>query len=385
MPILHHNRGAAGRLALAGKLLLLLGCAGTACAGSEVRIGVFALFKPHVVRLRAAPGSLLRLEVSTPQTGTRPAARSASRSVRCSPSTESGLPSTLEGFESAEVRLRGRELEVAAKGRSVAACELRAAVNGAGGGLILSIPGKIERTFSGAVLIGAGDSNLIVSVAMDLETAVASAVLAESLPAAPLEALKAQAVAARSYYLSHPRGRHEAFDFCDTTHCQFLREPPPSNHPAREAALQTRGLVLSFQGKPVEALYSSRCGGRTYSLAEVGMQAEAYPYFPVECEWCRRHAERWEKSVDAQTAAALLARRSERGRIDLGRMLGWQAVPANDFVVSKRGDQWFVTGKGAGHGVGLCQRGAAAMAERGATFVEILEHYYPNTVLTPAR
>lgn len=365
--MLHPSRDALGRL----PVLILLLC-GTACA-EEVSVGVFGLFQPQAVRIRAVPGSALHLQVS---------ARAAHlASTRCWPLNESGLPSKLEGAETAEVRLRGRELQVVAKGRTAAACELRAAANGAGGGVLLSIPGEIERMFSGKVLIAAGASSLVVSVTMDLETAVASVVLAESFPGAPLEALKAQAVATRSYYASHAAGRHEAFEFCDTTHCQFLREPPARDHPASLAAWQTRGLVLSFQDKPIEALYSARCGGRTYSLAEVGMQVEGYPYFPVECQWCRNHGERWERFVDAQTAAALLARRSERGRIELGRVLGWQALPANDFTVVKRDDRWYVTGKGTGHGVGLCQRGTAAMAERGATFVEILEHYYPNTLL----
>jgi SpoIID/LytB domain protein len=118
---------------------------------------------------------------------------------------------------------------------------------------------------------------------MDLETAVASVVAAEQAGSTPPEALKAQAVAARSYYTG-ARHRHRAFDFCDTTHCQFLREPPTSDHPAARAARETAGLVLAFRGAPIEALYSASCGGRTRTLADAGLRAaDGYPYFSVEC------------------------------------------------------------------------------------------------------
>src|SRR6266571_2973368 len=72
---------------------------------------------------------------------------------------------------------------------------------------------------------------------MDRETATASVVAAENTPDTPLEALKAQAVAARSYFVAG-RGRHHDFDFCDTTHCQFLREPPSADCSHVHAELQ---------------------------------------------------------------------------------------------------------------------------------------------------
>src|SRR5260221_13879275 len=95
---------------------------------------------------------------------------------------------------------------------------------------------------------------------MDVETAVASIVVAESPPHAPMEALKAQAVAARSF-LAAGKGRHSGFDFCDTTHCQFLRQPPAADSPAAQATSATRGLVLAYKGRGFAAMYSASCGG----------------------------------------------------------------------------------------------------------------------------
>jgi peptidoglycan hydrolase-like amidase len=197
---------------------------------------------------------------------------------------------------------------------------LTAPVRIAGPDLIVSIPGKIERRFQGTLELSSAGAVMEI----DLETAVASVVAAESPPGASIEALKAQAIAARSFYFgSAPR--HEHYSFCDTTHCQFLRAPPdPRSAYARATAL-TRGQVLSYEGAVVPVFYSADCGGRTRSLGDAG----GYPYFAVECAGCR------------------------------GKPM-------------------------TGHGIGLCQRGAARMASRGAGFRQILEFYLPATRLIGA-
>jgi stage II sporulation protein D len=325
-------------------------------AAETIRVGVFSLFKPQELLIRPAAGEAIEF-------------RAGSQAL------------TLEGSEYAVVRLREGALECVAKGQAVRAPEVRATGRGSANRVVLAVPGKIERQFSGEVSVRAAPGVLLAVVVMDLETAVASAVAAEAPPGAPPEALKAQAVAARSFYLAHSGARHAGFDYCDTTHCQFLREPPPADHPACLAAAATRGLVITFDGRPVEALFSASCGGRTHSLRELGMQPAAYPFFPVECPWCQAHAERWRTRIDAETAAALAGPKSERRRIDLARALGWRAVPGNDYEVVAENGEFFLAGKGAGHGIGLCQRGAAGMAQAGASFLQILAHYYPNTVL----
>jgi peptidoglycan hydrolase-like amidase len=159
---------------------------------------------------------------------------------------------------------------------------------------------------------------------MDREVAVASVVAAEMPPTAPFEALKAQAVVARSYYAAG-HDRHSGFAFCDTTHCQFLRAWPDAASPAFRATRDTRGLVLEYLGQPLAALYSASCGGRTRALDETS----AYPYYSVACDFCRRHA----------------------------------------------------PGVVHGHQLGLCQAGAAGMAAAGASFQAILDHYLPGTAI----
>jgi peptidoglycan hydrolase-like amidase len=194
--------------------------------------------------------------------------------------------------------------------------------NGAEAAFILSIPGKIRREFRGRLTIREVDQRLVPIVEMDRETAVASIVGAES-PGSPMEAQKAQAVVTRSFLIA-ARPRHEGFDFCDTTHCQYLREPPAAGGTARRAQEATKGLALTYQGHTITALYSADCGGLTRTPAEAGWQMQGYPYFAVECP---------------------------------------------------------VRGESSGHRIGLCQVGSAEMARHGKGFREILGHYYPATVL----
>lgn len=221
---------------------------------------------------------------------------------------------TLEGGRTAQFQLDG------------AAPALVTSISGGPAAFRLIIPGKIDRLFRGVLLISSSDRELTATIDMDLEIAVASVIAAESVPGAALEALKAQAVVARSFYTA-ARGRHRSFAFCDTTHCQFLRSSPGPGTTAHRAAEETRGLILTYQGRPFEALYSAACGGRTRALGSSG----TYPYFAVDCDYCLRH-------------------------------------PADPV---------------RGHRLGMCQRGAAAMASNGASFPAILNHYYPGTSVAP--
>jgi stage II sporulation protein D len=89
---------------------------------------------------------------------------------------------------------------------------------------------------------------------------------------------------------------------------------------------------------------------------------------------------RWSTRISIQDAAALRSS-DEAARLNIDRRLGWSAVPSNDFVVKTEHGQITVEGTGQGHGIGLCQSGAKAMAEEGADFRQILSHYYPNTAV----
>ncbi len=256
-----------------------------------------------------------------------------------------------------------------------------AARGGVDAEMVLRVPGKIERRFRGHLEVSVERDVLVVIVIMDQETAVASAVAAESPPGASIQALKAQAVVTRSYYTA-TKGRHTNFHFCDTTHCQYVREPPPPDHPAAIATSETLHLVLRYQRTTVGALFSASCGGRTRTLAEIGFRSSGYPYFPVDCLYCRSRAPQWERRLAARDTARLReGSGSENARLEVGRRLGWNTVPGNNYQIHQEDETVVFYGRGRGHGVGLCQVGAAAMAAAGMNFGGILSHYYPNTTL----
>jgi stage II sporulation protein D len=338
------------------RLTVLLLAVVIPATGQTVRIGVFGLFKPRQLTVTAVEGSALMATAGPKSFGLDPSA----------------------GLAVLNVSASGSRLLVSSSENSAYAPSLRASARDGGAGeFILAVPGKLRRRFSGVLQVTADGGVLTAVVEMDLERAVASVVQAESPPGAPLEALKAQAVAARSYFIAG-HGGHRAFDFCDTTHCQFLREAPPADSPANIAALATRGLVLAYRDSPFAALYSASCGGHTRTLADAGLRVHDYPYYAVACEYCRTHPSPWTARL-ASDDAALLSRGTEAERLSLARRLGWSTVRSNDYVISLHQDRAVVTGVGSGHGIGLCQRGTAAMARAGADYRTILGHYYPNT------
>jgi hypothetical protein len=323
-----------------------------------VRIGVLGLFHPHEFVVHALPGTALVLHAGQ-------------ESMVFEPS--SGADATHIGISGNDIFVQGRTRVFRAPALTISG-RRNDPVD-----FILSVPGKITRHYRGLLEVTPSGQTLVAVVTMDRETAVASVVVAETAPDTPLEALKAQAVAVRSYLVAG-HGRHRAFDFCDTTHCQFLREPPPAGSAVAHAVAATCGLVLAYDSQPFAAMYTRSCSGRTHTPEELGLSSGAYPYYSVDCRYCRAHPARWSTRISPDDAATAHPC-DESARLNLVRRLGWSAVPSNDFTVKKENTSFLLQGTGQGHGIGLCQSGAKAMAQQGATFREILSHYYPNTTL----
>jgi peptidoglycan hydrolase-like amidase len=189
---------------------------------------------------------------------------------------------------------------------------------------VLEIPGVFRRRYSGVARILSYGDELIPLVTMDPETAVSSITGAEiPVSGAPREALMAQAVVARSFLIA-AAPRHKGFDFCDTTHCQFLRSPAAAGSVVDHAVRSTAGITLQNQDAIIPCRYSAACGGHTDGRDELG-----YRYQSVECEGC------------------LLNHYARRG-----------------------------------HGLGLCQEGAIYLARKGWSYERILGLYLPAARLT---
>jgi stage II sporulation protein D len=231
------------------------------------------------------------------------------------------------------------------------------------------------------------------------------AVLGSEMPRSfPVEALKAQAVAARTYALhkkleAPDRPWHLGSSVLHQVYGGLAQEDART----RAAVQATEGEVLTFELQPIEAYFHASCGGRTEDGAHA--LGRKLPYLSsVSCRCAELPASRWAASIPLSELNAALAikeagqlqvaRRTRTGRathlsaagrsidaVSFRRKLGYTRVKSLSFELAVEGDRVKFQGKGYGHGAGLCQWGAKAFADAGRDYRAILSHYYPGTEL----
>ncbi len=277
---------------------------------------------------------------------------------------------------------------------------MRALAPAAAALLALAPPARAEETIR--VLTSSSPRTV---VELRLEDYVAGVVSGEMPATFPPEALKAQAVAARSYALTRKieaQAAGRGHDIASGVLAQVWTER--AGAAARAAAEATAGEVLVVGMEPVEAYFHASCGGRTEGgLAAIGRDL---PYLaPVVCGRCEGAPRvRWKVEVPARevgrlvglagdASAARITTRSATGRAerveiegagatvalsaaDLRQRLGFSRLPSLAFEVRAGKGVLAFEGAGHGHGAGLCQWGAAGLAREGRTYREILAHYY---------
>lgn len=260
---------------------------------------------------------------------------------------------------------------------------------------------------------------------MDLEVYVAGVVAAEISPAFPVEALKAQAVAARTY-AAYKRGAgrpeaHESADVCDDfRHCaayidlkteasgRWGTQAESYQETIRSAVAATAGEVVEYEGKPIIAVFSAASSEKTESSADVwgsdvpylqtvdSPGGEACPKYKGEVRFTldafrdkiigavpsadlTGAPETWFKASERSAAGGIktvkLGGVKMRG-VDLRETLG---LNSTNFTIKLEGDSITFHTTGYGHGVGLSQYGAKHLAEQGKDYKQILMHYYAGT------
>jgi stage II sporulation protein D len=272
--------------------------------------------------------------------------------------------------------------------------------------------------------IRALNGQLVITVTMPIEKYVEAVLAAESGDFKQAESLKAMAVAVRTYALRF-RGKHaqEGFDFCDTTHCQAMSWNAVTPRIAA-AVVATQGQTLSYAGAPAETYYHQNCGGAIAAASESWPDNHA-PYLVAHADpYCVANGVlKWQSTIsvadiDAALRAAGLslpahwttlevATRTASGRVQrlklaggnpaevplsastfrfaVNRALGWNKIRSDLYEIRSAGGQIVFSGRGSGHGVGLCQAGAEEMAREGKSYRDILNFYYPGTDLVSAR
>jgi stage II sporulation protein D len=263
---------------------------------------------------------------------------------------------------------------------------------------------------------------------VDLETYVRDVVVGELAvttadAALAASAYQAQAIVARTYALA-VRGRHAAagFDLCSTTHCQvFVRDQWRRSRWAADvdaAVHHTRGQYLSNgSAAPIEAVFHAHCGGHTSAAAEVWRSAGAPYLLGVTDPYCLRdQPAQWSIAIDLETLRAALNQRprtqvgdrldgvqilrrdaggrvvevavsgtrapvvtGEDFRLAVLAAVGARSLRSARFEVERVGSQLRFTGRGSGHGVGLCQVGLIGRLRAGQSPAQALLAYYPGT------
>ncbi|HLV60316.1 MAG TPA: SpoIID/LytB domain-containing protein [Fredinandcohnia sp.] len=261
----------------------------------------------------------------------------------------------------------------------------------------------------GSVEVLHHEGRLLVVNEIPMETYLAAVLGSEMMPSFHPEALKAQAVASRTYSL---RKRLETadkpYDLGSTVLAQVYEGIHREDPRTRAAVEATAGEVLVWEHEPIEAYFFSSCGGRTATGEEA--LGRALPYLvSVSCDEAEDAPRaRWDLRLEAvelgrrlglgRVDAVRVERRTTTGRAEsvhvqaggaqrrftgaeFRRRIGYGELRSLAFEVERRGGAFVFRGRGFGHGAGMCQWGAQAAALGGKTHREILEHYYPGAEL----
>jgi stage II sporulation protein D len=265
--------------------------------------------------------------------------------------------------------------------------------------------------YSGTIEVWKGKKGLYVINEVPLEEYIKGVVAAEIKESWDIEALKAQAVVARTYsmYQKLNAGKDIPYHLTSSVLSQVYKGPSPSPS-VTKAVNDTRGEILTYEGKPIVAFYHSTSGGMTEDAGEVFQQS--LPYLkPVRtnCELSPYYM--WEKviavaemekalelkgitdiRIDSYTVSGRAKELKifvEKGldpvaisAVEFRKKIGWERLPSTLITGLSRNNGSFVfEGRGYGHGVGMCQWSALQMARDGKKYKEILEFFYPGTSL----
>ncbi|NQT19012.1 MAG: SpoIID/LytB domain-containing protein, partial [Planctomycetes bacterium] len=263
---------------------------------------------------------------------------------------------------------------------------------------------------------GLDDKGLAAVNVLPLDDYLAGVISGEMPAHWPMPALRAQAVAARTYALYRQRKRTKwNYDVTAGTGDQVYKGVAGETASARRAVDQTRGVVLLYNWKFLPAYYHSVCGGHTAARKNVFDEADITPLAGVRCGYCnpKRHGMRsskfyrWQFRVSQSKLLGALAAKGHKlkkikairpakpgpgghmARLtilpavgkpfelsihELRSMIGYGKIISNSFECSTRGGALAFAGKGFGHGVGMCQWGAKGMADSGYGFDQILQY-----------
>ena len=272
-----------------------------------------------------------------------------------------------------------------------------------------------NRQFRGEIdIVKKENAKLFVVNHIDLEEYLYGVLRHEVSHRWPIEALKAQAVAARTYaFYQKLTSRNKYYDMTSNVYSQVYGGKTSETLRTRRAVNLTMGQVLTYEEKVFPSYYHATCGGRTSDSKSI-WNIDAPILSGRSCNFCKKspHFE-WKKelrkdfiqeklreaghAMDISSIEVL--KRDDAGRIldlivrDKDRdvklsgnkfrlIVGPNLIKSANFEAEDKGWFFVFTGKGWGHGIGMCQWGAYYMSKKDWKAEEMLEYYYPGSNIT---
>jgi stage II sporulation protein D len=238
----------------------------------------------------------------------------------------------------------------------------------------------------------------------------------EVSPRWPMESLKAQAIAARTFALYQAiQNKDQPFDLRNDIYSQVYGGKTSEKWATNKAIDLTRGQVLTYDKKVFPANFHATCAGSTEDASSL-WYIDIPPLDGGKCDFCASSPHyKWSKEISfwalcekmkdngyrvGKIISADVLSRNKSGRVekmeikddegtsvvisgkDFRQMLGPNDIRSTKFNISQKWDNLIFDGLGWGHGVGLCQWGAFGMAAKGKKVDEILRYYYPGSEIT---
>ena len=273
-----------------------------------------------------------------------------------------------------------------------------------------------QKRFSGKLNLFVLDSEILVVNVLGIEKYLSSVVGSEMPTKWPMEALRAQAIASRTYALKQKR--NDLFDVDSTQINQVYNGLESRTFKTRRAVRSTRSLVLTYKNKLINALFHSSSGGMTENSQDVWKNK--YPYLSSVKDFDKKNPKlRWQKKFSNKELVNLFPKIggiknieilniTKTGRVktvrldgaygsdkisglDLRNKLGLNSTFVRFKLIEEESTKsptnkgLIVFGRGSGHGVGMSQWGAKFMASKGQKAEKILKHFYMGVQIKPFR
>ncbi len=270
---------------------------------------------------------------------------------------------------------------------------------------------KVKKLLRGKVCVRPYKQRLLVINRVDIESYLLSVVPSESIASWPIETLKAQAVASRTYaYYQMLHRQRRLYDLVDNEGDQAYRGVTREHPRSTKAVRETEGQVLVYDGRPILAMFSANSGGFTADPKAVFDLSKPYLVAKPDPESLKGKMARWTRRFSVNEVERRLNRIGIRvkGLVNIypyvvgpsGRIVKVKLVDSRGakilrtrttlrralrlpdilMKIYKEDGRFVFEGRGFGHGVGYSQWGAAFMGKK-TTYRNILKFYYPNAYL----